>query len=81
MHVTGVDGKVEDMDATEKKRIESFAWNCTVGAGVDPDECSNEPDEDAQRALSTFLGRALTGEDIDVLVRAWRRCLQEIAQP
>ncbi len=69
------------MTNDDKRRIESLVWDCTVGAGVDPDECSNEPDGDFLEALKECLGRSVTGEDIDVAVIAWRRCLQEIQQP
>lgn len=69
------------MTKEEKAEIENMVWDCTVGAGVDPDECSNEPDSDFFQALKYALGRKVTGEDIACALEAWRRCLQEIRQP
>jgi hypothetical protein len=69
------------MDADTKQRIEDFAWNCTVGAGRDADDMSNEPGTDELEALARILGRRLSGEDIDVLVTAWRKHEMEIAFP
>jgi hypothetical protein len=69
------------MDRTTKDNIESFIWNVTVGAGVDPEECSIEPDEDAMAGLARVLGHPVTGEETDVALRHWRRCLMEIAMP
>lgn len=69
------------MDKATKSQIESFAWDCTIGAGRVGEDEADEPDQDALDALKRILRRPLTGEDVDVLVRAWEKCLMEAAFP
>ena len=71
------------MDAKDKRRIESFAWDCTVGSGRAEElaDLGGEPGADELGALSRWLRRPLTNEDIEVFHRAWDRSLQEAMQP
>lgn len=62
------------MDLNTKQRIESFAWDATVGTGND-DETVN------YGILTRRLGREPTFDECKVFRSAWLRSLQEMAQP
>jgi hypothetical protein len=72
------------MNRETKEKIESFAWNCTVGAGRDPEEC-DEPDKDTLKALIRIIERdVVSGEEnavFEIFCRAWHKCVQEMQQP
>jgi hypothetical protein len=65
----------------DAERIRSFAWDCTVGAGNVGDDAAQGPDIQSVFELGDRLGRLLTEDDCAEFERAWRRCLQEAAQP
>jgi hypothetical protein len=69
------------MDQRIKDAIKSFAHDCTIGSGRDPEEC-DEPDKDAIHALQRVLKVSnLTGEEFGYFCTHWRKCIQEMQQP
>lgn len=64
----------------DRQTIEDFAWQCTIGLGVDPEE-ADEPSYDALEALSSLLKRKLTAKDMDTFLDAWQKNLQAMQQP
>ena len=69
------------MDRKTKDAIESFVWGVTVGAGLEADDISNEPDGDVIRALEFTLGHKLTHEEESELVKQWQSHIMQIAFP
>lgn len=71
------------MDRATKTKIESFAWDITIGNGraEEINEGPGEPQTDDLEALDRLLGRKATGEEQGVFIDAFHRCLQEAAQP
>lgn len=68
------------MDLRLKKRIESAAWDCTVGAGIDPDEAT-EPTAAHLAYLHGELGREPTPEELTYFIVRWHQGVREVAQP
>jgi hypothetical protein len=62
-------------------RIESFAWDATVGCGRVGDRAPATPPRALYIRLSVLLGHAATDEERRAFDTAWTRCLQEAAQP
>jgi hypothetical protein len=74
------------MDRKTKAMIESFAWDCTVGAGHAPDECGEKKFKAACHVLAMNLrptqhNRELTAEELNVFNSAWKQCVQEMQSP
>ena len=69
------------MDTSLKRKIESFAWDCTIGGGGDPEDCGIYKQPALTGLEKTILGRPPTKEELDVFNRAWDRCVQEMSQP
>lgn len=59
---------------TTREQVESFAWDATVGAGNDSEIVDF-------RALKARLGRDPSPEEMGWFDAAWRRSVQEMAQP
>lgn len=62
------------VDRATKAKIETIAWDCTVGAG-------NDSEKHNLKRLEERLGRVPTQEEQNVFKNAWARCLQGMAQP
>lgn len=71
------------MDSATKQKIESYARDCTIGAGVAEEyhDTGRKPARGEFDNLARVLGRPLTHDDEKVLRVAWDRCLQEAMQP
>lgn len=68
------------MDRKLQKRIESAAWDCTVGAGIDPDD-ADKPTPDNLRYLAEELGREPTDEELKLFNAKWNEGVRCVAQP
>jgi hypothetical protein len=72
--------------ATKKKNdlvqmLESRAWDFTVGAGITDEDDVPSYQKECRRNVESELGRVLTAEEANAFWDAWKRCMQEIAQP
>ena len=67
------------MDRKLKNRIESIAWDCTVGAGKDPDEVDAPTQEDVAY-LEIELGREPTPEEMKFFNASWQDGMRSAAQ-
>lgn len=67
------------MDRQLKNRIESIAWDCTVGAGKDPDEVDAPTQEDVSY-LKDELGREPTQEEARLFNASWQDGMRSVAQ-
>lgn len=62
----------------EMRKLESFAYDCTVGKG----ELFFElPTPRAIDELATLLKRKLDEDDVKLFTAVWKRCIQEARQP
>lgn len=68
------------MDNNLRRRIESAAWDCTVGAGIDPDE-ADKPTPDNLDYLAEELGRKPTDEELKLFNDKWNEGVRCVAQP
>ena len=67
------------LDFKTRSNIESFAWDCTIGAGVDMDE-KPEPSELDIKLLEKRLGHKLSAEEVTYLNTSWHKCQREMSQ-
>lgn len=66
-----------NVDCKTQKIIEDFAWDVTVGAGVDPE---TKPNMAMLFTLAKRVGHPLDAEEIFTFEKAWKRCVQEMQQ-
>jgi hypothetical protein len=81
VHVLSRKDKVVYMINTAQV-IRNFTWDCTVGAGIDPEE-TPEPTAQMCADLAKQLGHAdgkLYSEELRTFKQVFKKCLQEIAQ-
>lgn len=61
--------------------LENRAWDFTVGAGITDEDDVPSYQKECRREVESELGRVLTMEEANAFWDAWKRCMQEIAQP
>ena len=69
------------MNKATRNRIESFAWDCTIGCGRVDDDDPQKPELSDLVAIARVIGRPLSSEEQWCFEKAWAKCMQEAAQP